>query len=160
MLDRTKTAQILQIVDVDMPVVDLLAAPAQEIGHHVLARPLRATGGRNRDEIPRGGKLGIEAGIDGIEDFFLGIQGIHGVAFPVIFRKGCVAAIKSYFAGVCRSVIGKNIGLIMPDQRLCGSCAWIAFRIAPAAIHSMQLAPHGDTGCPAIAIACSSSSAL
>ena len=87
MLDRTKTAQILQIVDVDMPVVDLIAALAQEIADHVLARPFGAAGRGNRDKIPRGGKLGVEAGIDGIEDFFLGIDGIHGVAFPVISRR-------------------------------------------------------------------------
>jgi hypothetical protein len=118
MLDRTKTAQILQIVDVDMPVVDFVAALAQEIGHHVLARPLRATGGGYSDKIPCGGELGIEAGIDGIEDFFLGIDGIHGVAFPVIFAKDGAAVIKSYFAGVCRSAIGKNIGLTVLEQAL------------------------------------------
>jgi hypothetical protein len=81
MLDRTEAAQILQIVDVDMPVVDLIAALAQEIADHVLARPFRAAGGGNRDKIPRGRKLRVETGIDGIEDFLLGIGGIHRVVF-------------------------------------------------------------------------------
>jgi len=68
MLDRTEAAQVFQILDVDMPVVDLIAARAQEIADHVLARPLGAAGRRDRNEIACGRKLGIEAGIDGVED--------------------------------------------------------------------------------------------
>ena len=76
MLDRAEAAQILQIVDVDMPVVDLIAALAQEIADHVLARPFGAAGRGDRDEIPRRRKLRVEAGIDGVEDFLLRI-GVH-----------------------------------------------------------------------------------
>ena len=104
MLDRAEAAQILQVVDVDMPVVDLVAAPAQQIGHHVLARPLGAAGRRNRDKIARGGKLCVETGIDGIEDFFLVIVGIHRVTFPVVYRlaKSRAVPIKSYFVGIAQ----------------------------------------------------------
>src|SRR6266849_8850088 len=45
MLDRAEAAQILEIVDVDMPVVDLVAALPQQIPDHVLARPLGAADG-------------------------------------------------------------------------------------------------------------------
>ena len=59
-----------------------------------------AQGRRNRDEIACGGKLGVKAGIDGIEDFFLGIGGIHGVAFPVVWpSRRLLGRIRSYFAG-------------------------------------------------------------
>ena len=44
MLDRPEAAQILQILYVDMPVVDLVAACAQEIADHVLARSFGAAG--------------------------------------------------------------------------------------------------------------------
>ena len=71
MLDRTEAAQILEIVDVDMPVVDLVAALAQEIADHVLARPFGAAGRGDRDKIAGGRKLRIEAGIDGVQDFLL-----------------------------------------------------------------------------------------
>ncbi len=43
-LDRAEAAQILEVVDIDMPVVDLVAARAQEVADRVLARPSRATG--------------------------------------------------------------------------------------------------------------------
>ena len=82
MLDRTEAAQILQIVDVDMPVVDLVAALAQEIADHVLTRPFGAAGRGDRDKIPRGRKLRIEAGVDGVEDFLLVIAGVHRVLVP------------------------------------------------------------------------------
>ena len=76
MLDRAEAAQVLQIIDIDVPVVDLVAAPAQEIADHVLARTFGAAGRGNRDKIPGGGELRIETGIDGIEDFALIVVGI------------------------------------------------------------------------------------
>ncbi len=79
MLDRAEATQVLQIVDVDMPVVDLIAALSQQIADHVLARPLGAAGRGNRDEISCGRKLGVEAGVDGIEDLPLRI-GSHAAA--------------------------------------------------------------------------------
>ena len=83
MIDRAEAAQISQIVDVDMPVVDLIAALAQEIADHVLARPFRAAGRGYRDKIARGGKLGVEIGVDGIEDFPSGIDDVHIRSIPV-----------------------------------------------------------------------------
>ncbi len=77
MLDRAEAAQILEVVDIDMPVVDLVAALAQEIADHVLARPFRAAGRGNRDKIPGGGKLRVETGVDGVEDLLSGIDGVH-----------------------------------------------------------------------------------
>ena len=82
MLDRAEAAQVLQIVDIDMPVVDLVAALPQQIADHVLAWSLGAAGRGDRDEIPRRRKLRVEAGIDGVEDFLLRI-GIHLAAAPV-----------------------------------------------------------------------------
>jgi hypothetical protein len=64
MLDRPKTAQIFQLVDIDMPIVDLVAAPPQEIADHVLARPFGAAGRGDRDQIPGGRKLRVETGVD------------------------------------------------------------------------------------------------
>ena len=55
----------------------LIAALPQQIADHVLARPFRAAGRGNRDKIPRGRKLRVEIGIDGIEDFLFGIDGVH-----------------------------------------------------------------------------------
>ena len=81
MLDRAEAAQIFQIVDVDMPVVDLVAALPQEIADHVLARSLGAAGRGDRDEIAGGSELRIEAGIGGVEDSLL-VVGIHGVGVP------------------------------------------------------------------------------
>jgi hypothetical protein len=60
-----------------MPVIDLVAALAQEIADHVLARPLRAAGRGYGDKILRGRKLRIEIGVDRIKDFTLGIDGAH-----------------------------------------------------------------------------------
>ena len=82
MLDRTEAAQILQIPDVDMPVVDLVAALAQEIADHVLARPLGAAGRGDRDEIPGGRQLRVKAGIDGVENFSFVFVGVHYVRVP------------------------------------------------------------------------------
>jgi hypothetical protein len=69
-LDRAIAAQVLQIVEIDMPVVDLIAPFAQEISDHVLAWAFRATGRGNCDKIAGGRKLRVETGIDGIEDSF------------------------------------------------------------------------------------------
>src|SRR5438132_12488113 len=86
MFDRAKAAQVLQILDVDMPVVDLIAALAQEIAEHVLARPFGAAGRGNRNEIPCRRQLRIKAGVNGVEDFLLRI-GRHAAA-PVENSKG------------------------------------------------------------------------
>jgi hypothetical protein len=77
MLDRAKAAQILELVEIDVPVVDLVAALAQEIADHVLAWSFGAAGRGNGDEIPCGRKLRLEAGIDGVENSFLDIAGHH-----------------------------------------------------------------------------------
>ena len=86
MLDRAKAAQVLQIVDIDMPVVDLVAALPQEIADHVLARTFGAAGRGNCDKIPRGGELRVETGVDGIEYPLPGIDSVHGVIVPVVRR--------------------------------------------------------------------------
>jgi hypothetical protein len=44
MLDRAEAAQIFQDVEVDVPVVDLVATRPQQIADHVLARPFSAAG--------------------------------------------------------------------------------------------------------------------
>ncbi len=79
MLDPTEAAQILQIPDIDMPIVDLIAALAQEVADHVLARPLGAAGRGDRNEITGRRELGFEARIDGVEDALLRI-GVHAAA--------------------------------------------------------------------------------
>ncbi len=76
MLDRAVAAQVLQFVEIEMPVIHLIAAPAQQVADHVLARPLRAAGRGDRDEVGGGCKLRIKTGIDGIEDSLLGF-GVH-----------------------------------------------------------------------------------
>jgi hypothetical protein len=68
-LDRAIAAQILEIIEIDMPVIDLIAALAQQVADHVLARPFGAAGRGDRDKRACGGKLGVESGIDGVEDF-------------------------------------------------------------------------------------------
>src|SRR5215472_13310115 len=50
---RPKATQTLQIVDIDMPIVDLVAALAQEIGDHVLAWSLRTPRRGYRDQVFR-----------------------------------------------------------------------------------------------------------
>src|SRR5450759_2220309 len=84
MFDRTESAQFPEIVDIDMPVVDLVTALPQEVADHVLARSFRAAGTGNRDKIPRGSKLRVEIGVDGIEDFALAIYGVQCVPFPSV----------------------------------------------------------------------------
>ena len=77
MRDRPEAAQILQLIDIDMPVVDLIAALAQQIADHVLARPLGAPGRGYRDKLAGGRKLRVETGVDRIEDPLSGIDGVH-----------------------------------------------------------------------------------
>ena len=85
MLDRAEATQTLQILDVDMPVVDLIAALAQEIADHVLAWPFGAASRGNRNEIFRRRQLRVKASVDGVEDFLLRI-GRHAAA-PVETSK-------------------------------------------------------------------------
>src|SRR5215210_1045138 len=83
MFDWSEAAQVFQLIDVDMPVVDLVAALAQKISDHVLARSFRTSGGGNGDKIPCGRKLRIEIVVDGVENSLFGIAGIHSVTLPV-----------------------------------------------------------------------------
>src|ERR1700687_2343047 len=106
MLDRAEAAQIPEVVDIDMPVVDLVAALPQEIADHVLARPFRAADRGNRDKILGSRKLRVEIGVDGINDSLLAIDGVHSVTLAVVafriaslpihsavvpWRHGCLA---------------------------------------------------------------------
>src|SRR3954454_18369975 len=50
MFDWSEAAQVFQLIDFDMPVVDLVAALAQQIADHVLARSFRTSGRGNSDE--------------------------------------------------------------------------------------------------------------
>jgi hypothetical protein len=77
MLDRAEAAQILQIVDIDVPVIDFVAALAQEVSDHVLAWPFGTPGRGYCDKIPGGRELGVETGFDGIEDLLSAIDGVH-----------------------------------------------------------------------------------
>jgi hypothetical protein len=84
MFDPPKAAQVHQRTEIDVPVVDLETALAQQIGDHVLARSLSTAGRGNSDKVPDGCKLRLEAGIDGVEDSLLDIAGGHGpLNFPV-----------------------------------------------------------------------------
>jgi len=86
MLDRAEAAQVPEIIDIDMPVVDLVTALAQEIADHVLARPSapRVEGIATKSLWSR---VRVETGIDGIEDFLLGIAGVHCVLVPIGARR-------------------------------------------------------------------------
>ena len=86
MLDRAKAPQVFQIVDIDMPVIDLVAALPQEIADHVLARTFGTAGRGNGDKIPCGGELRVETGVDGIEDPLPGIDSVHCVIVPIACR--------------------------------------------------------------------------
>ena len=59
-----------------MPIVDLVAALAQEVAYHVLTRPLRPAGRRDRDEVAGGCKLSFKAAIDGVKNPLLRF-GVH-----------------------------------------------------------------------------------
>ena len=82
MLDRGIATQILEVVEIDMPVVDLITALAQEIADHVLARTFGAAGRGDRDKIACGLELSVEAGIDGIENSLCVVAGVHRVLIP------------------------------------------------------------------------------
>ncbi len=60
MLDRAEAAQALQIIDIDVPVIDLVTTLSQEVTDHILARPFRATRRGDCDEIARRRQLGVE----------------------------------------------------------------------------------------------------
>src|SRR5947209_17136266 len=83
MLDRTEAAQIFQLVEVDMPIVDLVAALPQEIAHHVLAWAFRAASRRNRDKVPCGRKLRVEICVDSVDNSLMGVGGVHFAAVPL-----------------------------------------------------------------------------
>jgi hypothetical protein len=68
MFDRPVARQILHVVNLNLPIVHLVAALVEQIGHHILARTLGAPGARNRDEILRGGDLLVEMRVHGITD--------------------------------------------------------------------------------------------
>ena len=122
MLDRAIAAKVFQIVEIEMPVVDLIAALAQQIADQVLARALRAAGRGNRDEVACGRKLRIETGIDGIQDFLLCL-GVHRRCCPCCRRR---APIKAHF--------GRGRG------------GDVAFRIAEVSIQFAAPPRHGDAG--------------
>src|ERR1700724_1839661 len=127
MLDRAKAAQVFQIGDIDMPVVDLVAALPQEIADHVLARTLGTAGRGNCNKIPRGGELRVETGVDGIEYPLPGIDSVHGVMVPVVRRLAKAAR---------------------PDQiTLCPilQTFWIAMRIAGRSIQWGEFAIATET---------------
>jgi hypothetical protein len=60
-----------------MPVIDLVAAPAQEVANHVLARPFGAARGGYRDEVLCRSELRVEARIDGIENSLFDVAFDH-----------------------------------------------------------------------------------
>src|SRR3954467_2194188 len=77
MLDRTEATQTLQLVNFDMPVVDLITPLPQKIANHILARSFGSAGGGNRDEILCGGKLRVEIGADSLENSLFFIERVH-----------------------------------------------------------------------------------
>ena len=68
MLDRTDAAQTLQFIDIDMPIVDLVAPLPQQVAHHVLARPFSTARAGDRGELPRGFDLPIERLVHRVEN--------------------------------------------------------------------------------------------
>src|SRR5688572_18344910 len=88
-----------------MPVVDLIAALAQEIADHVLAWSLRTTGRGDRDEVACSRKLRVKTGIDGVQDFSLGI-GIHSHCCSLIL---CVGRSKHILAGLVEGRVAFRI---------------------------------------------------
>ena len=66
-----------------MPVIDLVAALAQEVANHILARPFGAARGRYRNEVPCRSELRVEAGIDGIENPLFDVAFDHRFDIPL-----------------------------------------------------------------------------
>ena len=97
MLDRTKAAQTPEVIDIDMPVVNLIAARAQEVADHILTRPLGAAGRWNRNEVPGRGKLNIEIVIDRIQDFLPYIR-IHRIASLTDSNNNYSSALRPRYA--------------------------------------------------------------
>ena len=129
MLDRAEAAQILQVVDVDMPVVDLVAALAQQIADHVLARPFGAAGRGYRDEIPGGRQLRVETGVDGVED-------------SLLWYRWCSIALP--FPGAALRWNRADQTILCPGLQT----FLIAFRIAAAPIECVEMRSHGDPQMP------------
>src|SRR3954451_135158 len=77
MFNRAEAAQIFQIVDIDMPIIDLVIALPQKVADHVLARSFRAARGRNCDKISRGCKLRVEVVVNGGENPLFGVVVNH-----------------------------------------------------------------------------------
>src|SRR4030088_3162293 len=100
MLDRAEATQVFQLVDIDMPVVDLVAALPQEIADHVLARTFGAANRGNRDKIPRRRKLRSEIGVDGVQDLLSVFDGVHFVPFSDVAFRIAAAPVQSR-ASVC-----------------------------------------------------------
>lgn len=101
MLDRAESAQISEIVEIDVPVVDLVAALAQQIADHVLARPLGAAGRGDRDEGLRRRKLRIESLVNGGKDSLLRL-GSHAAAPWGDIRQGGSRSVTCFHpAGYC-----------------------------------------------------------
>src|SRR5690348_18453763 len=80
MLDRTEAAQILEIIDIDVPVVDLVAALPQQVADHVLTRTFRTARARDRDEIACRGELRVKSCVDGIHDTALIVTAAHATS--------------------------------------------------------------------------------
>jgi hypothetical protein len=76
-LHRPEVAQPLQALQIDRPVVDLVAARPQQVAEHVLAGRLGAPCARYGGEPEGGGDLGVEIGVDRLVDppLLLGRQG-------------------------------------------------------------------------------------
>ena len=88
-LDRTVAGQVLEVVLIDDPVVDLVAALAQQPRHHVLARRFLAARARNRREGDRRRYLRLEGGFD---RGFDALAGAGGKGDDVALRHGSVLA--------------------------------------------------------------------
>ena len=77
MLDRTVAAQILEVVRVDVPIVHLIAALAQQVADHVLTRALGAARAGDGHKVLRGRELRVEGVVHGIENALAGIADGH-----------------------------------------------------------------------------------
>src|SRR5438132_13659122 len=83
----TEPAQSPEVVDIDMPVIDLIAALTQEVADHVLAGPFGTAGGWDRDKFFRRRKLRVETGIDRVENSLAGIADHRVVVSSDLFRS-------------------------------------------------------------------------